>query len=136
MMPSQNAVVTEPHTCFGADCKSDVRWGVESSVKKRDFDGSPLTLYACDDHERILTAQLRTAKTRYRLFPVETPVATPVEAKSDGEKAFDERVAKMSPFGQLMSNVLVVVVCIVIAPFIAVYYGVKWIAGWRPAKNG
>lgn len=133
MSMSHNTAVADQRTCFSAHCKTSVRWGIASSVKKTNPDGSPLTLYACDDHERVLTRELRGAGTRYRLFPVEdqSPVlewVQPITEKTSEPK-------KPSPVKRLITTTLVIIVGVVIGPFLIGYYGAKWLRGWRPSKD-
>lgn len=148
MSMSHNAIVAGTHTCFAAYCTAGVRWGVASSVKTKNPDGTPLTLYACDEHEPVITAKLRSAGTRYQLFPVEEPspgpglalpaalpAARPPRPK-DPEEEFASEVKRM-PFAKriILSTILVVVGIVVTPVIIIIIYGVKWMCGWRPTDN-
>lgn len=142
--------MTVQRTCYSTTCGSEIRWGVVSSATKTGPDGSPLTLYSCDDHEPPLTKRLRTAGTRYQLFPVVKPAPAeptidpslgwvrpcqapkPEPIKND-EPELDTR--RMSWIGRAVTKVVVLAVSLAIAPAIIGYYGTKWFFGWRPHKN-
>lgn len=133
MNTSHNTTVAGQRTCFSQSCSTGVRWGISSSVEKKNPDGSPLTLYACDKHEPELTSALRAAKTRYQLFPVTDPDPVgwvrPVQAP---EEVVVNETKNRSLLHRIFVSALVVAVGIIIAPFVIGYYGVKWICGWRP----
>lgn len=145
MDTSHNVIVAGTHTCFAAYCTAGVRWGVSSSVKTKNPDGTPLTLYACDEHEPVITAKLRSAGTRYQLFPVEEPcpnpgpglalpAALPPRPKNP-EEEFASEVKRMPFAKRIILSTILVVVGIVVTPIIIIIYGVKWLCGWRPTNN-
>jgi len=129
-MPSQTS-------CYYSNCDHVTKWEIASSVAKRNPDGSPLTLYTCDEHYDTLTRDLRKAGTRYTLSPVNGPHIVPPMTP---EENFEEMVKDRSFFYKAFVYSTVVLVGIVIAPFMLIYYGSKWLmakAGWQgQARNG
>lgn len=126
--------MTSQTKCFYSGCATDPKWGISSSVKRKNPDGSPLTLYACDGHEGTLTAQMRAAGTKYTLFPVGGPHMVPpcdcIEPTS--EEVFERSMQGFHPVLRFAINVVCIVVGLVVGPCLLLYYGGRWILGWRP----
>jgi hypothetical protein len=116
-MPSQAC-------CYYSNCDQVAKWEIASSVAKRNPDGSPLTLYTCDEHYENLTGDLRKAGTPYTLSPVNGPHMVPPFTP---EENFDELIKNRSIFYKAFTYIAVALVGIVIAPFMIIYYGGKWV---------
>lgn len=140
---SHNAVVPKSFNCFSADCNATAKWGIASSVQIRNPNGSPLTLYACDKHEELLTARLRSIGTKYQLFPVTSSKlgSTDDNKMSDRPRPTDEsltdkqindRINRLPPARRIILKLMIIIVTIIVTPFVLIYYGIKWISGWRP----
>ncbi len=128
---SNTEPVTVSEICYHASCKTTPKWGVSSSVKQKNPDGSDLTLYTCDVHYNVLTTDLKTAGTRYTLFPIgENHMVPPMTP----EEAFEELIRERSIFYKAFTYSAVVLVGIVIGPPILLYYGVRWCAQWIYGK--
>ena len=123
-------------------CDASAKWGVASSVKQKNPDGTHLTLYTCDSHYSNLTVDLKKARTRYALFPVgESHMTPPVsdepapepeeEEEEEEEDAFEKKINEGPLVARLLFKGMIVTVGFIIGPFIAVYFGVRWLFGWR-----
>lgn len=125
--------MTSERGCFYAGCKTSPSWGVESTAAPKKLDGSPWHLFACDDHEEVLTADLRRAGTKYSLFPVIGPPTIP--HKCPHADSYEEAFGELPGFERLLINGATIVVTVLIAPPILLYYGVRWVFGWRPNRE-
>jgi len=106
--------------CFYPGCVVSPKWSIESTVKQRNPDGSPLTLQTCDDHYNDITSDMRRAGTRYVLHPID-------------QKPEDQKEDPQCPLAvRLLLAGVTVVIALIIGPFIVAYYGVKAVFGWRP----
>jgi hypothetical protein len=91
-------------------------------------------MLTCDDHEQVLTSDMRRAGTKYRLFPViGPPIGCPRHRSPEDsyEAAFNELPA----FERALINCATAAVTLIIAPPMLLYYGVKWVFGWRPKSE-
>jgi len=123
--------MTSQRSCFYSGCSKDPKWGVSSSVEQRDQNELPLTLFACDEHESGLTSRMREAGTRYSLFPVGGPhMVAPCE-----HPPASDQTNGVSAMRRLTINLICAIVGIVIAPFLLLYLGGKWMFGWRPEEE-
>ena len=131
--PSTDSMTSQTK-CFYSGCTASPKWGISSSVKHKNPDGSPLTLYACDGHEGTLTAQMRDAGTKYTLFPVGGPHMVPPRdcVAQTPEELFEQSMRELHPVFRHVINGVCLVVGLVIGPFLLAYYGGKWLLGWRP----
>jgi len=130
--------MTSQRTCFYSGCSKVPKWGISSSVERKDQDGAPLTLFACDEHEGGLTAHMRQAGTRYSLFPVGGPhmIAPADLAPENAHTAqLEHQASKLSGARRLAFNLVCIAVTIVITPFLLLYLGGKWMFGWRPEEE-
>lgn len=121
--------MTSRSECFYADCSTSPSWGVESEAAPKNPDGSPWYLFACDDHEQHLTADLRRSGTKYRLFPVIGPPSRP---KCPHVESYEEAFKSLPRGERMLINGATILATVLVAPPILIYYGVKWIFGWRP----
>ncbi|MGD9726561.1 MAG: hypothetical protein AB7L09_01205 [Nitrospira sp.] len=131
--------MTSKRGCFYAGCKTSPSWGVESAAPAaKNPDGTPISILACDDHEQVLTADMRRAGTRYSLFPVIGPPITSGQEQQDrqAEDTEDYDVSYEEALDSLPWHVraLVNIVSVLIGPPMLIYYGIKWIAGFRPGR--
>lgn len=126
--------MTSKPTCFYADCETSPSWGVESAAAPKNPDGSPWHMFACDDHEQVLTSDLRRAGTKYSLFPVIGPPIAPHKCPSI-EDSYEKEFQRLPPFQRALINGASTLVTVLIAPPILIYYGVRWIFGWRPENE-
>jgi hypothetical protein len=137
---SHNRPIVDEKRCHHGDCKNYANWGVASTVKQKNPDGSPLTLFVCDEHEVKLTSMMRIVGTRYTLFPINNQNTTPNQDKQQNpilssENIPDENYKKMPLTLLLIINIIVIIVGIVIFPFVLIYFGSKWTLGWRPSTE-
>jgi hypothetical protein len=120
-------------SCYYSGCSDFPKWGVSSETEQKNINGEPLTLYTCDGHQGELTVQLRDAGTRYSLFPVSGPhLVTPTEPGPISPTT-TRRGFKSTPFNNLLANCACVMIGLVVTPFVLLYFGGKWIFGWRPS---
>jgi len=135
-------MTSPPSSCYSASCDVSPKWGVASSVKHKNPDGSDLTLYTCDVYSKDLTGELRGAGTKYTLFPINGPHIVAPPCVGAGEhmvhfepvpietpEGYPEPTTKL---GKALFVGTCVVVGIIIGPFILVYYLGLWLSGWRP----
>ena len=101
----------------------------------RNPDGSPLYLFACDEHEQMLTADMRRAGTKYSLFPVIGPPTVSPPCECSAEETYERELKKMPVGLQHLVNAATIGVMVVIAPPLLLYYGGKWLMGWRPGED-
>lgn len=136
---SHNKPMTIKDRCHHGDCEESAKWGISSSVKKANPDGTPLTLFACDSHEEALTSMMRAMGTRYMLFPIESkPYITDYyeakvqESSIPADEPYENELREMSILARVAVNLVIVTVGIIVSPAILVYFGGKWALGWRP----
>jgi len=134
--PQPTDKMTSQPGCYHSDCGFTPKWGIMSSVPLRNPDGTPLTLFACDDHYGALTGQLMEAKTRYSLYPINGPhIVSPHECEPpSGSIPPDEPQSPKTTLGMIFFFGACVAVGTIIAPFMILYYGGKWVFGWRPSR--
>jgi hypothetical protein len=123
--------MTSQPGCYHGNCRIPPKWGISSSVRLRNPDGSPLTLFACDDHYGDLTTDLRAAGTRYSIFPIGGPH---VVSLPTAEEEIEDKLKNSSLLSRIALNSAVAVAAIVVAPFLLAYYGGRWLLGWRPPE--
>lgn len=127
--------MTSKSGCFYGGCDESPTWGIESSVAAKNPDGSPLCLYTCDEHEQVLTADLRRAGTKYTLFPVIGPPLVPSCSCPPIEVSYEQEFAKLPTPQRWIVNGLVVGVMCIIGPPMLLYYGVKRLFGSAPTED-
>jgi hypothetical protein len=137
--PATDRMTSPPQSCYYASCESTPKWGVSSQVKRKNPDGSDLTLFTCDSHYDDLTGKLRSVGTKYSLFPVNGPhMVSPEEAEVTGDAS--AQPGMYPDFKTMIGKVLFAgtcyIVALIIGPFVILYYGGKWIFGWRPPSEG
>ena len=120
--------MTSQASCYHSGCTTAVKWGISSSVEQKNPDGTSLTLFACDKHEGALTVRLRKAGTRYSLFPTNGPhFAPPIGLPPETvEEAFKQDLARRPAVVRFLINATTILVVVVIAPFLLLYYGGQW----------
>ena len=119
--------MTSKSKCFYSDCSTSPSWGVESSAAPSNPDGTPWYLFACDEHEERLTADLRRAGTRYSLFPV---IGPPIMPTTD-VISYEEEFKKLPRFERWFVTSVTVVVTLIIGPPMLLYYGIRWLLGHK-----
>ena len=139
---SHNKSMTIKDRCHHGDCEEPAKWGISSSVKKANPDGTPLTLFACDDHEEALTSMMRAMGTRYMLFPIDSkPHITAhygdkvQESSKLADAPYENELREMSILARVAVNLVIVTVGVIISPAILIYFGGKWALGWRPGSG-
>ena len=133
-------MTSPPSSCYHASCDVNPKWGVASSVKQKNPDGTDLTLYTCDVHYEDLTGELRGAGTKYALFPINGPhMVTPEEPKAQvlsDPTPPDETPGLFRPPESQLGRFLFAGACVamglVVGPVLILYYSGRWILGWRP----
>lgn len=135
--------MTSRRECYYSNCNTAPKWGVSSSVQTKNPDGTPLTLYACDEHYDPLTTKMREAGTRYSLFPINGPhMVIPSGCGCDdheserakADQVYEDELARMPWPARVLVNVAVAGVVLLIGPFMLLYFGGRWLLGWRPRK--
>jgi len=135
--------MTSQVTCYYSNCDSSTKWAVASSVAHRNPDGSPLSLYTCDDHYSNLTNNLRRAGTKYTLSPINGPHMTPPEGLApemapvgEYEIEFSSLIKHRSIPYKVGVFIAITLTVIIIGPPMLIYYGAKsllarlgWIRG-------
>ena len=134
--PSTDSMTSNP-ACFYVDCSDAPKWAVTSMTQVKQPDGKPLILYTCDDHYGTLTNNLRNAGTKYILSPVSVPVVVPSadDPPPAIEEEFEEQLRKAPLIPRLFFKGIIIIAGIIVGPFVLLYYGAKWIFGWRPASE-
>jgi len=141
--PTADRMTSPPSSCYYAGCEVRPKWGIASSVAQKNPDGTDLTLYTCDKHYEDLTGELRSVGTKYTLFPVNGPHLVQPEdgpplqmINNPGDPGEIPGVFREPTFllGKVAFNGACVAAGLIIAPFLLVYYGGKWIFGWRPSN--
>ena len=138
--PTADRMTSPPSSCYYASCAKEPMWGIGSSVKQKNPDGSALTLYTCDAHYADLTGELRGAGTKYTLFPINGPhLVSPEEPRaqvlsdpnppSDLPGMFRPPESKL---GKFLFGSACVATGLIVGLFLILYYGGRWILGWRP----
>lgn len=114
-------------------------------AKVKNPDGSHLTLFACDDHYRDITSEMRRVKTKYSLFPINGPHVVPPPncclpesgppPDTQAEDEIEQKIASLPVPLRILFEGACFVVMLVVGPFMLLYYGGKWILGWRPGRK-
>ena len=139
--PDQTAVDVKTKVCYYHGCQNQPKWAVrtEHSITP---DGQPFHLYTCDDHCEELTSDRRRAKAKYLLRPIAEEPAKgsdiPPPPASDGAKQEQEDKVFLGrlPFPvRVLAAVAIGITCVLIAPFVAIFYIAKLAFGWKPPKD-
>ena len=123
--------------CYHGDCEDYAKWGISSSSKQKNPDGSPLTLFSCNQHQSELTSMMRIVGTQYTLFPINNSDTTShwnkIQNSSTPSKlAYEKKFEKPPMLLQIIIHTILIIVGAAISPFVLIYFGSKWISGWRP----
>lgn len=134
--PSTDSMTSNP-ACFYSACGDAPKWAVTSMAQTKQPDGKPLLLYTCDNHYGTLTNNLRNAGTKYVLAPINGPHMVPPidEAPATPEEALENKFKGRSIIFKAFVYPMITIVMVLIGPFMLVYYGCKWLLGWRPGKG-
>jgi len=124
--PTVGRMTSPTSSCYYSSCDSPPKWGVASSVKQKNPDGSDLTLYTCNDHYNNLTSNMTKAGTRYTLFPVGGPHMV---LPTTPEEKLDDFIKYRSFLYKAFIYTTIIMVGIVVGPFLVVYYGGQLVLG-------
>lgn len=135
--PTADSMASEK-SCYYSGCDRTAKWGVVSGAPARQPDGSPLTLYACDDHYSGITGDLRQAGTKYSLFPINGPhIVSPCEhacSEQTDHESYERAIAEMPWPARFLVSGATFAVMVIIAPPVIFYYTIKYLSGWRPER--
>lgn len=122
--------------CYYSNCNSEPNWGVASSVELKNADGSPLVLYSCDEHYYTITTDMRQAGTRYTLFPLTDKLRAQITQRVALSIVNPEETIRALPFVlRVLAYSLTSVIFVVLVPPMTVYFGIRWLLGWRPSPK-
>lgn len=128
---SSSNSMTSQVRCYHGNCPVKATWGISSGVKQKNPDGSPLTVYVCEDHYNHLTYALREAGTRYSIFPLTGDHPAVAATAAAGQKEHPKySLRDRALIIRIVVGGLTVIVAALITPFLVLYFGGRWLLGY------